>query len=116
MPKVYMSFQEIRDRVMNAENAYAVVGENNLNESGRVDREAIIDIAGCFRNADTESEVIEHIHNSICGWEHVSGLEVTCGFTDGKEAANVAERMKQFVRNNFKPELWENIPEFKTAT
>ena len=103
------SFEEIREHVKAKADTFREVSPY-LNEDGKIVSKvySCLDEATCF--ADNIAEFVEEVRREICsqlapaGFVHVSVA---------KARAEVADKLKKFVRHNVENELWESIPEFQ---
>lgn len=109
MARNYKSLPELQDAVEQKLQHYYAVGTNLLNEEGMTVYSSYLILSQSFCFCEDRADFLQGMRDEIYR------LRTTTAHSDSVSSRykGVADKLAGYVRHNFEPELWENIPEFQ---
>lgn len=106
MVRNYKSLPELQDAVEQKLQHYYAVGTNLLNEEGMTVYACYLALSQAFCFYADPSDFLQHMRDEVVRFRTASAIR-------DPRYKRVADKLAAYVRHNFEPELWENIPEFQ---
>jgi hypothetical protein len=103
------NFEEIRENVKAKAATFREVAPY-LNDDGKIVYKVYSCLDEAISFADDIAEFVEEVRQEINSQLTPNGYVY---IADSLARAEVADKLKRFVRHNVDNELWENIPEFQ---
>lgn len=120
MPRVYQSFEVMKDHVDDILKAYSILrgslSSNILSEEGIIQYQVYDTLAYCFEFSTNKAELIQEVAGEIRDLKtDYRRKSLFTGPTNDHIAENgrIAKLLRKYIRFNCERDLWENVPEIK---